>query len=209
MLEDSAITPLFSPSVLNLTHQIYTLLLPFHSALQSTDRKITLEKKACLQDIYDIVSRAAYLNVCMRVSKTIIHIRSETPGDEYDEDDQFNIDHDVYQTSKDQVAMYQAVRHKRAQDVGKIYREQFYGPAIKIAVWPSFKRFNPGDGKQGGERRGFRVCDISKAGVVYYWARERANRSDATFGQYVAREKGVGNWLTRTLASIRIPFFDL
>jgi len=125
----------------------------------------------------------------------------------FDKDEQFNVDYQLYLDSKARVAEVQE-QEKLLQsgeaDAVQI-NQPFYSPLVKISVWPSFRRYTPGNGKKGGERAGFRVYEIFKSGVVYYWApANRKDRDDKGIGAYLRKGKveggeGIGQWLKSKL----------
>jgi hypothetical protein len=219
-LGSQPLTPYFGRELLKLTHQIFALLLPFDKAQRSEQMRLQnqgrhgfipgthhYEPTECLQAIHDMVGLAAYLSICIRLSPTIIYIRSEEPGNLFEEDDQFVVDYQLYLDSKARVAEVQEkekLLHMGAPSEGQV-KQPFYSALVKMAVWPSFKRYSPGNGKKGGERAGFRVYDIFQAGVVYYWAprdrRKRYSHGLSTYlGEVRAEEEGVGQWLKKKLS---------
>lgn len=118
------------------------------------------------RDLHEIVSAAADLSVKIRLSDTIFYFNSELPGNPLDQKNQENIDQPAYLASKAAVAA-------RLEKKGKVDRQESvsrkYGPLIKFAVWPSIRRYSPGNGKANGTNDGYRIYEICKSRVVYYW----------------------------------------
>lgn len=142
---------------------------------------------------------AAYLSIAIRLSKSVMLIRGDVPGEKYDEEGQDNVDHGLYLSSKEGVERMLDERATAMQNRGEdVPDKEAYTPRIKIAIWPSFKRFSAGNGQPGGESTGFRVYDVSQSRVVYYWGVDnRKNKGFAEFKAFMADAKSAGGWLNR------------
>jgi hypothetical protein len=55
------------------------------------------------QEIHNIISKAAYLSICIRLSPTIFYFTDITPNTSYNPEDQHSLDNNVYTKSKDVV----------------------------------------------------------------------------------------------------------
>lgn len=115
------------------------------------------------------------------------------------------MDHGLYLSSKAGWERYKMKKKSGSNDEEKARLDkERYSPRIKIALWPSFKRYSPGDGKPGGERNGFRIYDISKSRVVYYWAAaNRSSKDNVGLRKTVAKGKSqreMFGWVRRKLS---------
>jgi hypothetical protein len=161
------------------------------------------------QALHDIVSEAGHLALCIRLSPDIFHFVSERPGEPFNNETQFCLDLKEFTDSKAAVVAAQGVAAKGSKTAyggsesdfvtsegspaGTAENAPLY-PAhralVKIAAWPSIKRYKRGNGVTGGEYSGFRIFDICPAGVICYWGVEKRDR-DEEFRKRAERE-GVG-----------------
>jgi hypothetical protein len=118
------------------------------------------------RDLHEIVTAAADLSVKIRLSSTIFYFNSELPGNPFNQENQTNIDQPAYLASKAAVAASLEGKRKVDQQ-GSVSTK--YGPLIKFAVWPSIRRYSPGNGKADGTNNGYRIYEICKSRVVCYW----------------------------------------
>jgi hypothetical protein len=105
ILNGHAVTEDFYPSVANLTAQIALLLHPLTSYLYSMPPPTSSSRELPLvQDLYqslhNLVSTAAYLSICFRLSPTIFHFNDLSPGTPYDCEETHSLEPDVWSTSK-------------------------------------------------------------------------------------------------------------
>ncbi len=155
------------------------------------------------RSIHDIVSMGAHLSIRVRISPTIFHFHSERPRNLYDPDDQTDMDYPAYVASKS--AVTKAHDNQRTETMR-------YRALVRFALWPSIKRYSAGIGNREHETNGFRVYNISKSRVVYYWGLEEGSRRGIstdlqTFIEQQRRERrsrvvNVANYTVRTLGTI-------
>jgi hypothetical protein len=62
------------------------------------------------QCLHNLVSRAGYLSLCVRLSPTVFHIVDILPGSVYDPDDVYSLEAETYSVSKERIL--NAYRHK-------------------------------------------------------------------------------------------------
>jgi hypothetical protein len=107
-LNGHPVTENFYPSVANLTAQIALLLHPLTSYLYSTSPPTSSSRELPLvQDLYqslhNLVSTAAYLSICIRLSPTIFHFNDLSPGTLYDSEETHSLEPEVWSASKQAV----------------------------------------------------------------------------------------------------------
>ena len=101
----NAVTPMFYSEVAKLTARIALLLKPLSDYLycrptMSGKESPSIERQ--YQAIYNLVSNAAYLSLCIRLSRTIFHFVEILPGEYYSPGDQENIEMESWSISKDE-----------------------------------------------------------------------------------------------------------
>lgn len=127
ILNGHAVTEDFYPSVANLTAQIALLLHPLTSYLYSMPPPTSSSRELPLvQDLYqslhNLVSTAAYLSICIRLSPTIFHFNDLSPRTPYDSEETHSLEPDVWSASKQAVTdAYSSARkaHISARDNAK------------------------------------------------------------------------------------------
>ncbi|KAI9744442.1 MAG: hypothetical protein M1818_001971 [Claussenomyces sp. TS43310] len=194
LLGNYAVPQEFDSTVTRLTAQVIYLLRPLVLSLAKVHNEYPREEDyppllSLYQALNDIVSKAGYLSLCMRLESSIFYLQSENPGSRFDEDDHQCLDTHYYQCSKENVARAQV----RSQGPpGQEVHPRTYRALTKIAVWPSIKRFKPGNGLAGGKKNGFRIFDVCKAGVVSYWgSTDPKARAHMGLKEWCAEQKGI------------------
>lgn len=138
------------------------------------------------QDLCDIVSRAAYLSLCIRLDTSIFAFHYEIPGTRFEPKEQNCADLLCFQNSKENAIRARSRTARVATDR--------YGALTQIAVWPSITRFKPGNGIKGGESKGFRTVKICKAEVVSYWGSNDAKaRKSMRLEHWLEEQEGIYN----------------
>lgn len=159
----------FASAVDRLCKQIEVLFQPLTDHLRE-NRPDGLAPFPSLEDqfrdLHKIVTAAANLSVKIRLSSTIFYFNSELPGNTFDRKNQVNIDQPAYLASK--AAVTASLGEKRKVDRQELVSTS-YGPLIKFAIWPSVRRYSPGNGNSDGTYNGYRIYEICKCRVVYYW----------------------------------------
>ncbi|ESZ98077.1 hypothetical protein SBOR_1533 [Sclerotinia borealis F-4128] len=94
LLGGASVTPNFHSDCTTLTAQMILLLGPlfnYLTILPARPNTITPAPAAFYQGLHNIVSSAAYLSICVRISPTIIHIAHLVPGTPYSTDEDTSI----------------------------------------------------------------------------------------------------------------------
>lgn len=110
----NAVTENFYPSVAKLTAQISLLLKPLTDYLYGMQPRLgvplpTIEDQ--YQELHNLVSTAAYLSLCTKLSATIFTFNDISPGTHWDDKDQYNLEADLYFQSRK--AVFENYEHQR------------------------------------------------------------------------------------------------
>ncbi|PBP24219.1 hypothetical protein BUE80_DR004814 [Diplocarpon rosae] len=107
VLGPTAVTESFYPCVAKLSAQICLMLQPLTTYLYSLPlpHDTPLPRIADLyQSLHNLVSQAAYLSLCVRVSPTIFQFVDLPPATDWDPDDMHSLDTDAYTIGKASIA---------------------------------------------------------------------------------------------------------
>ncbi|KAJ5037559.1 uncharacterized protein L3040_007731 [Drepanopeziza brunnea f. sp. 'multigermtubi'] len=103
VLGANAVTESFYPSVAKLSAQIFLMLQPLTNYLYSlpppSNKKLPLVADLH-QSLHNLVSHAAYLSICVRVSPNIMQFVDLQPGADWDPDDMYSLETEQYTQSK-------------------------------------------------------------------------------------------------------------
>lgn len=102
----NAVTENFYPSIVTLTAQISLLLKPLTDYLYGMQPRLgaPLPKiEDQYQALHNLVSTAAYLSLCIKLSPTIFTFNDVSPGTFYDEKDHYSLDNELYTESREEV----------------------------------------------------------------------------------------------------------
>ncbi|KAI9047837.1 hypothetical protein LZ554_008545 [Drepanopeziza brunnea f. sp. 'monogermtubi'] len=103
VLGANAVTESFYPSVAKLSAQIFLMLQPLTNYLYSlpppSNRKLPLVADLH-QSLHNLVSHAAYLSICIRVSPSITQFVDLQPGVDWDPDDMYSLETEQYTQNK-------------------------------------------------------------------------------------------------------------
>jgi hypothetical protein len=156
-------TPDYDIDVTRLSKQIMVLFQPlrrFLGGAAACEEESALSDEDEFRSVHGIVSMAAHLSIRIRISPTIFYFHSERPGNLYDPDDQTDMDYPAYIASKSAATK----AHDNQSSETKQYRA-----LVRLALWPSIKRYSAGIGHREHETNGFKVYNICNSRVVYYW----------------------------------------
>ena len=113
ILGPGPVTVNFHPEVAKLTARVSLLfkpLLDYMYAIPSPDGAEIPSLWDQYQDLHNVISHAAYLSLCIRLSPTIFYFTSLSPGEAFQPDDQHTLETHIFTASKAQiVADYDAV----------------------------------------------------------------------------------------------------
>lgn len=96
----------FYPQVAKLTAQISMLLKPLTDYLYLMPPRHGRELPRIedqYQSLHNLISRAAYLSLCIRLSPTIFYFNDINPGSVYDDKDHHSLENELYTESRDAV----------------------------------------------------------------------------------------------------------
>jgi hypothetical protein len=102
----NAVTENFYPSVATLTAQISLLLKPLTDYLYSVPPRLGAPLPKITdqyQALHNLVSTAAYLSLCIRLSPTIFSLNDISPGTPWDDTDHHSLEDGLYSESKEAV----------------------------------------------------------------------------------------------------------
>jgi hypothetical protein len=148
ILGGSPVTKFFYDEVAVLTAQISLLLEPITNWLYSVVQPASKHRHSIQdlhQSLHNIVSRAAYLSICIRLSPTIFHFVDVSPGTPYDYDDQHNLNSEIYTKSKEAVLEI----HRRNLHRWTIERDD---AALSVEAFPTDSDKNSREGKRAIEK---------------------------------------------------------
>jgi hypothetical protein len=107
----NAVTENFYPSVATLTAQISLLLKPLSDYLYGMQPRLGIPLPKIedqYQELHNLVSTAAYLSLCIKLSSTIFTFNDVSPGTYWDDKDYYNLEAGLYAESQQAtVADYQ------------------------------------------------------------------------------------------------------
>lgn len=108
------VTEAFYPAVATLTAQIHLMLEPLTTYLYAKPAPVG-KKLPLVQDLYqslhNLVSQAAYLSLCVRMSPTILQFYDTTPGSNWEDKDMYCLETADYTKSKDAEIAAHTQRH--------------------------------------------------------------------------------------------------
>ena len=99
----NAVTENFYPSVAKLTAQISLLLKPLTDYLYGMQPRLGVPLPKIedqYQELHNLVSTAAYLSLCTKLSATIFTFNDVSPGTHWDDKDYYNLEADLYFQSR-------------------------------------------------------------------------------------------------------------
>jgi hypothetical protein len=189
----SLVPPEFRNKVVRLSRQVEVLFQPLPKSLLDAQETTTPSSrtKDQLESLTDIITTAAHLSIKIRLNRTIFYFNPQSPGRPYDPEHHENVDYPLYKQSKVTVQERADEKSNGHKQAGKAMS---YRALIKFTLWPSIKRYSPGNGKDGDARKGLRIYEICKSRVVCYWGIEdRAQRSKLSLEDFVERERRMSN----------------
>lgn len=158
------VPPLFWDEVDKLSTRLVAMLLPIYNYTVEFQHSNSPPVEDLHQWIHEVVAYAGWLNVCIRLSPSIIDTEWPTPGDEL---------HFQYENLSQEVFEYSRARAtytwKRS---GKPNRPGYHGgwvARVKIAAAPKIVRRTPTNDEFGVQ--GTTSYTLMKAHVVYYYGR--------------------------------------
>ena len=127
ILGGSPVTQNFWSEVTSLTAQISTLLKPLTDYLYHLPVAPGVqvpELRDQYQSLHNLISSAAYLSLCIRLSPTIFSFTDAMPGTVFDPDNHFNLEMEIYSQSQQTVISAAAATLKtHRKNVRQAHRE--------------------------------------------------------------------------------------
>ncbi|KAH7319496.1 hypothetical protein BKA65DRAFT_569898 [Rhexocercosporidium sp. MPI-PUGE-AT-0058] len=132
ILGSASVTETFYPSVAKLTAQIALLLSPLTTYLYSLPPPSGTPAPSIhslYQSLHNLVSQAAYLSLCVKLTPSIIQIHDLRPGDKWHPDDMHCLDTEGFVDSKRTIGNdWKQERHNM-----KVFTEKAYGRMKELA----------------------------------------------------------------------------
>ncbi|KAK6612527.1 hypothetical protein H4I96_01740 [Botrytis cinerea] len=103
LMGGASLTPNFHKDCTNLTAQVLLLLMPlfnYLTLLPARPETVVPKATALYQSLHNILSSAAYLSICIRISPTIMHTVSLIPGTAYKPEEHTSIFQNSWTLSK-------------------------------------------------------------------------------------------------------------
>ncbi|CAM1504738.1 Fc.00g023290.m01.CDS01 [Cosmosporella sp. VM-42] len=175
--------PLFWDEVDRLTTRLVAMLLPAYTLVAESAPWHPPPVQQLYQSLHDVVAYAGWLNVCMRLSPSIIVTEWPKPGERMQLHGQENLSQELYEFSLQNAQKY-AKRNPRLKSNGF---HSGWMARVKISVTPQITRHTPSDEPN---MEGMTAYTVMKPHVVYYQGRFNDNEERQLFisrSEYVRR----------------------
>ncbi|CZT51897.1 uncharacterized protein RSE6_13119 [Rhynchosporium secalis] len=127
LLGHASVPSLFYLSVAKLTAQVSLMLAPLTTYLYSLPPpagKPAPKVSALYQSLHNLVSQAAYLSICCKITPSVIQIHDLRPGDQWQPDDMASLDTDGYIDSRAVITEdYKQEVHNLKAYIAKVKKE--------------------------------------------------------------------------------------